>query len=256
MRHGKAVPSGLDESEGAKVGTPTFIGQEDAQMILIPAGEFIMGSTEGEGHNDEQPQITVVLDAFYIDRCEVTNAQYKLFMDATGHKAPMYWDDGKYNHPKQPVVGVTWYDANAYAKWAGKRIPTEAEWEKAARGTDGREYPWGNKWDSLKCNSNIGSDGYQHTTPAASFPDGSSPYGVMNMAANVWEWCADWYGSDYSRSPRQNPKGHDSGGERVLRGGSWCTTDHSYLRCANRNWFSPDFAFDDAGIRCVRDVAP
>ena len=254
MRRGQVVPSGLDESEGAQVGTPTLIGQEEAQMILIPAGEYIMGSTEGEGYNDENPQITVLLDAFYIDRCEVSNAQYQQFMDATGHRAPMYWDDEKYNHPGQPVVGVTWHDANAYAKWSRKRIPTEAEWEKAARGTDGRMYPWGNEWDSLKCNSNIGADGYQYPAPVASFLGGASPYGVLDMAGNVWEWCADWYGSNYSGSPRKNPKGHDFSGERVLRGGSWSTTDHAYLRCANRNWFSPDFGFDDAGFRCARDV--
>ena len=254
MSRGKAVTSDLDESDGVEVDTPTFIEQGDAQMILIPAGEFIVGSTEGEGYNDERPPVTVDLDAYYMDRCEVTNAQFKLFMEATGHSAPMYWDDEKYNQPEQPVVGVTWHDAAAYAKWAGKRLPTEAEWEKSSRGTDGRMYPWGNEWDSLKCSSNIGADSRICPAPVASFRDGASPYGVMDMTGNVWEWCADWYGSNYSRSPRKNPKGPNFSGERVLRGGSWCTTDHAYLRCANRNWFSPDFGFDDAGFRCARDV--
>ena len=158
MRRGKAVTTGLDEVDGVEVDTSTLIEQGDAQMILIPAGEFIVGSTERDGYNDERPPVTVDLDAYNIDRCEVTNAQFRLFMEAAGHRAPMYWDDENYNHPEQPVVGVTWHDAAAYAKWAGKRLPTEAEWEKAARGTDGRMYPWGNEWDSLKCNSNVGAD--------------------------------------------------------------------------------------------------
>lgn len=255
MNRGKSVPTGMNESDGVEVDMCTLINQGDTRMILIPAGEFIVGSTLREGYNDERPPVTVDLDAYYIDRCEVTNAQFRLFMEASGHRAPVYWDDENYNHPEQPVVGVTWHDAAAYAKWAGKRLPTEAEWEKAARGTDGRMYPWGNEWDSLKCNSNICADGNQFTAPVASFRGGASPYGVMDMAGNVWEWCADWYGSNYSRSPRKNPRGADFSGERVLRGGSWCTTDHSYLRCANRNWFSPDFGFGDAGFRCARDVS-
>ena len=122
----------------------TLINEEDgAEMILIPAGEFIMGSPEGEGEDYEHPQHTVFLDAFYIDKYEVTNAQYKQFMDATGRKAPEYWEDERLNQPNQPVVSVTWHDAVAYANWAEKRLSTEAEWEKAARGTDGRKYPWG-----------------------------------------------------------------------------------------------------------------
>ena len=198
-----------------------------AEMILIPAGEFIMGSPEGEGDANEHPQHPVFLNAFYIDKYEVTNALYKQFMSATGHIAPLFWDDEEYNHPNQPVVRVTWHDAVAYAEWAGKRLPTEAEWEKAARGTDGRIYPWGNEWDSSKCNSGVSGDGYEYTAPVGSFPAGASPYGVMDMAGNVWEWCADWYDKDYysSQSSQQNPKGPDSGTYRVLRGGSWVRTD-------------------------------
>ncbi|HIE28389.1 TPA: PEGA domain-containing protein [Candidatus Poribacteria bacterium] len=247
----------LEEVKAGEMGAPTIIGQDGAEMILIPAGEFIMGSPEGEGDDDEHPQHTVFLDAFYIDKYEVTNAQYKQFMDATGHKAPEYWNDERYNQPNQPVVGVSWYDAVAYCKWAGKRLPTEAEWEKAARGTDGREYPWGNEWDSLKCNSEIGGDGYEYTAPVGSFPDGASPYGVMDMAGNVWEWVADWYDSNhyyYSRSPQQGP---DSGSHRVLRGGSWVNAVQlSSLRCADRDWFNPNYWNNISGFRCAQDVTP
>jgi len=250
-----AVPVVSDRFEDDETDARIVIGEDGVEMILVPAGEFIMGSPENEGYNDEHPQHRVFLDGFYIDRCEVTNSQYKQFMDATGHNAPKYWDDGKYNRLDQPIVGATWSDAAAYARWAGKRLPTEAEWEKAARGTDGRQYPWGNEWDNSKCNANVAGEAQQYTAPVGSFPAGASPYGVMDMAGNVWEWCIDWYGSNYGQSPRRNPKGHDSGGESVLRGGSWCTTDCSYLRCANRNWFSPSFRFDDAGFRCARELA-
>ena len=233
--------------------TSTIIGKDGAEMILIPAGEFIMGSPEGEGDDDEHPQHTVFLDAFYIDKYEVTNAQYKKFMEATEHKAPEYWDNEKYNQPNHPVVSVTWHDAIAYTKWAGKRLPTEAEWEKAARGTDGRKYPWGNEWDSSKANSYGTSDGYEYAAPVGSFPDGASPYGVMDMAGNVWEWCADLYDGDYySRSLQQNPKGPDSGSRRVLRGGGW-DDNASYLRCARRACGGPTGSGNFVGFRCSQD---
>lgn len=228
--------------------------QDAGAMILIPAGQFVMGSPMGEGYNDEHPQHTVFLDAYYIDKCAVTNAQYNQFIDAIGYRTPKYLTDARYNQSNQPIVGVTWFDAAAYADWAGKRLPTEAEWEKAARGEDGAKYPWGNEWSSSRCNANLSSNVGQSTVAVDCFPDGASPYGLMNAIGNVWEWCADWYGGNYAQSSRENPKGHDSGGESVLRGGSWCTTDIEYLRCANRNWFSPDFAFDDAGFRCARYI--
>jgi iron(II)-dependent oxidoreductase len=248
----------------AKTPKATIIGKDGAEMILIPAGEFIMGSPEGEGDDDEHPQHTVFLDAFYIDKYEVTNAQYKQFIDATGREAPKYWDDENFNQPDQPVVGVVgvdWYDAVAYAKWAGKRLPTEAEWEKAARGTDGRKYPWGNEWDNQKCNSGADGDGYEYTAPVGSFPDGASPYGVMDMVGNVCEWVADWYDSNYySRSPQQNPKGPDYGEESafggVLRGGSWTIPDATALRCADRYWLSRGIWNLDWGFRCAQDVTP
>ena len=253
----EAVSVVLEELKAGEMGAPTIIGQDGAEMILIPAGEFIMGSPEGEGGDNEHPQHTMFLDAFYIDKYEVTNAQYKQFMDARGRKAPKYWDDGKYNQPNQPVVGVTWHDAVAYAKWAGKRLPTEAEWEKAARGTDGRKYPWGNEWDSSKCNSGFDGDGYKGIAPVGNFHDGASPYGVMNMAGNVWEWVADWYDEDYySRSPQQNPKGPDSGSSRVLRGGSWYGANQADLRCAYRYGYGPGLRYFFRGFRCAQDVTP
>jgi len=233
----------------------TIIGKDGAEMILIPAGEFIMGSPEGEGEDDERPQHTVFLDAFYIDKYEITNAQYKQFIEATGHQAPNYWDDEGFNQPNQPVVSVSWHDASAYAKWAGKRLPTEAEWEKAARGTDGRKYPWGNEWDGSECNSAGNSDGYEYTAPIGSYPTGVSPYDVMDMAGNVWEWCADCYDRNYySRSPQQNPKGPDSESWRVLRGGSWYGNAHT-LRCANRNFYVLSTLTNARlGFRCAQDL--
>ena len=193
------------------------------------------------------------LDGFYIDKYEVTNAQYKQFMDETGHKAPMYWDDEGFNQSNQPVVGVIWHDAVAYCKWAGKRLPTEAEWEKAARGVDGRIYPWGNEWDSSKCNSYRGDDGYQYTAPVGRFPAGASPYGVMDMAGNALEWVADWYDSNYySRSPHQNPKGPDAGIRRVLRGGVW-DGNTDFLRCAGRILNAPALTYSGVGFRCSQD---
>jgi iron(II)-dependent oxidoreductase len=255
-----------------------IIGKRGVEMILIPDGQFTMGSPKGEGYDNEHPQHTVVLDAFYIDKYEVTNVQYKKFMDATGHEAPEFWSDEKYNRPNQPVVGVTWHDAAAYAKWAGKRLPTEAEWEKAARGTGGRRYPWGSQWNSLKCNFGSESDGYKYTAPVGSFLTGRSPYGAMDMAGNVWEWCADWYDENYygpspeqdsdaknsastippsplsPPSPQENPEGPDSGSMRVLRGGSWADPPRWSLRCAHRHRDYPSSRSSVRGFRCVADT--
>jgi formylglycine-generating enzyme required for sulfatase activity len=159
-----------------------------------------------EGSEDEKPPHKVYLDAFYISRCPVTNAEYKKFVDATGRDVPFAkedwakpynWDKKTRNYPNDkanhPVVLVSWYDAVEYCIWAGVRLPTEAEWEKAARGTDGRTYPWGNGWDQNLCNNRTSP--YEDTVPVGSYPRGASPYGVMDMAGNAWEWTDDWYKS-------------------------------------------------------------
>ncbi|MBI4489948.1 MAG: formylglycine-generating enzyme family protein [Deltaproteobacteria bacterium] len=220
-------------------------------MVLIPPGEFWMGSEDGD--SDEKPRRRLYLDAFYIDKYEVTNALYRKFMEATGRQAPSYWNNSNFNGPNQPGVGLTWYDAEAYCRWAGKRLPTEAEWEKAARGTDGRKYPWGNEEpDGNKANygRNLGK-----TAPVGSYLSGVSPYGVHDMAGNVWEWVADWYGSTYyRRALDRNPKGPESGQYRVLRGGSWYESS-SQSRSSRRFSFNPKirgFGFDIIGFRCAQ----
>ncbi len=219
---------------------------DGAEMVYIPAGEFIMGSNDGD--DDEKPQHKVYLDGYWIYKYEVTVAQYRKFCKATGWQEPLPPEWGwKDNHP---IVNVSWDDATAYAQWAGVRLPTEAEWEKAARGTDGREYPWGNEWDASKCNAR--ESGPRRTTAVGSYAGGASPYGIQDMAGNVWEWCADWYGENYYRSaPSKNPKGPGSGQYRVLRGGAWYS-DHNVARCAYRDDGVPAYALDYLGFRCAR----
>jgi formylglycine-generating enzyme required for sulfatase activity len=226
-------------------------------MVFIPAGECVMGSENGD--SDEKPRHTVYLDAFYIDRYPVTNAEYKKFVEATKHRPPSHWQDGKIPPGKEthPVVNVSWDDAAAYAAWAGKRLPTEAEWEKAAGWDDlkkeQRVYPWGDRFDSAKCNSK--ESGIGGTTPVGKYsPQGDSFYGVADMAGNVWEWCADWYDEGYyKKSPKENPQGPASGSSRALRGGSWNDSDDS-LRASNRGRYTPDDVDDDIGFRCARSV--
>jgi iron(II)-dependent oxidoreductase len=226
------------------------------EMVYVSAGEFLRGSREWEGDSDERPQREVCLDAYWMDKTEVTNAEYRRFCEATGHKKSNYWRDSRYSQPLQPVVGVSWGDASAYAKWAGKRLPTEAEWEKAARGEDGRKYPWGNEEPSSRhCNMRGSGEGHEYAAPVGSFPTGTSSYGCLDMAGSVWEWCADRYDEDYySSAPSRNPKGPDSGENRVVRGGSW-NNDSDFGRCANRGYFPPsDRYYLFFGFRCTRDA--
>ncbi|MBM3219216.1 MAG: hypothetical protein FJZ38_11155 [Candidatus Rokubacteria bacterium] len=225
-------------------------GDDGAEMVLVPAGEFTMGS---HAWADEEPPHRVHLDAFYVDKYETTNALYERFMRAANRPAPNFWSETKWNGSSQPVVGVSWDDADAYCRWAGKRLPTEAEWEKAARGADGRKYPWGEQWDASWTNS--GESRLGKTAPVGSYPSGVSPYGAHDMAGNVWEWVADWYGKDYyQRSPERNPDGPDSGHTRVLRGGSWNNAP-SALRAAVRSSLTPDYRSYNVGFRSARGAS-
>jgi formylglycine-generating enzyme required for sulfatase activity len=221
-------------------------GKDGAPMVLIPEGEFQMGSDTGEP--DELPVHEVYLDAFYVDVYEVTNALYKNFLDATGHEPPRYWADPRANTPDQPVVGVTWDDARAYCKWAGKRLPTEAEWEKASRGgLVGKKYPWGDVDNVTAPRAHQGVSGAYAVGSFA--PNG---YGLYDMVRNAWEWCADWYGEDYyAESVGQNPSGPASGDARVLRGGSWFAGISDPLRVSYRYSFDPEHTSNLIGFRCV-----
>jgi formylglycine-generating enzyme required for sulfatase activity len=227
-------------------------------MVFVPAGDFLMGSTAGDilkqAEVDEFPQRKLFVDDFYIDVHEVTNAQYKVFLDSTRVEAPPRWINGNYGLGEDgfPVISITWGEAAAYAQWLGKRLPTEAEWEKAARGTDGRTFPWGEGFDRALTNNG------DALLPIMSYPAGVSPYGCFDMAGNAAEWVDGWYEA-YPRGPNDVlPKGVPDRHEvfnrerRVYRGGSW-NTFSKYLRCANREHTSPDMRWVYVGFRCVQD---
>ena len=240
----------------------TAVGGQSVPMILVPAGNFIMGSDNGNA--DEKPVHTVFLDAFYIDKYKVTNALYKLCVDNyvcaaprffNSYLRPTYYGDSRYD--QYPVIGVTWDMAKAYCEWRGARLLTEAEWEKAARGTDGRMYPWGNSIDQSRANyNNNGDPNYVgDTSKVDAYPSGVSPYGMFDMAGNLWEWVADIYDANYYASltlPVANPLGPTSGPYRVIRGGSW-DSDAQSVRSARRSWNDPSNANIYIGFRCGRN---
>jgi formylglycine-generating enzyme required for sulfatase activity/serine/threonine protein kinase len=237
------------------VGSIQVSEKDGMVMVYVPEGEFEMGSEDGE--SDEEPVHTVYLDAFWIDQTEVTNAMYATCMADGDCKQPQisgsYSRDsyfGNSSYDDYPLIRVDWVQADAYCVWAGRRLPSEAEWEKAARGTDGRTYPRG---ENISCDlANYGSC-VDDTSEAGSYPDGASPYGALDMAGNVWEWVADWYGEEYySSSPSSNPAGPSSGERRVVRGGSSWVDDDWDVRSANRNRLDPDIRNDAVGFRCAR----
>ena len=235
-------------------------GKDGAPMVLVPAGEFMMGSREGDKIvvDNERPAHPVYLDTFFIDKYEVTTSQYAKFFKTTNRPPPAFWSEHVLEtHGRKPVVGVDWNVAMAYCAWAGKRLPTEAEWEKAARGTDQRVYPWGNGQPShtLANSGKIGDfDDYGALTDVGSFEQGKSPYGTYDMAGNVWEWTADWYDENYySKSSDRNPKGPSSGKLRVLRGGSWTFVPFNG-RSALRLGVEPSGLDHDIGFRCAQDA--
>jgi len=218
----------------------------EPEMILIPAGDFLMGSdpsVDKDAMDLEQPQHTLYLPDYYIARTPVTNAQYAAFVEATGHRQPQHWKDGKPPSGKEdhPVVWVSWHDAVAYCDWlaevTGKpyRLPSEAEWEKGARGSDGRIYPWGNEWDVERCNSQKGGEG--DTTPVGAYPEGASPYGLLDVAGNVWEWTRSVY-RDYPYDPEDGREDLEAEGRYVFRGGAYNAV-RGVVRCAYRFTYPP-----------------
>lgn len=260
----------------------TMIGEDGMVLVYVPAGEFIMGSNTGS--DNEKPEHEVYLDAYWIDQTEVTNAMFASFVEQTGYitdaentgasqvyivgnnisqRVGVNWlhpfnkTDTLSGMDNYPVVHVSWNDAKAYCEWAGRRLPSEAEWEKAARGTEGKEYPWGEdvpnarllNVNELNVNE-IGKAG-----EVGSYPEGASEYGAFDMAGNVWEWVSDWYDeSYYQTSPSENPQGPNTGEYRVKRGGTWFAV-HG-IRSAFRFWSSPSFTIDFNGFRCSRGTSP
>ena len=263
---------------------PATLVYRDTEMVLIPKGDFWMGSAAKQGQLDEYPQHKVYISDYYMDKYEVKNSDFCIFLNEKNtHRGSNgeWWiviDDqncliefkeGLYK-PKSgsdnyPVTSVTWEGASACATWMGKRLPTEAEWEKGAKGTRGNLYPWGMEWSPDMCNnknmnipvllSNM-INFYQGRgiLPAGSFPGGASDYGIMDMAGNVREWCSDWYDENYYKSsPYKNPEGPKTGKYRTLRGGSWENSDPQDFRCADRFICDKDRAYS-IGFRCVMDV--
>ena len=232
--------------------TNEITGKDGATGVRVPAGPFVMGDGE------DAPQREVYVDSFYIDKHEVNLSRFSKFTNATApHSASDYWSEKDVaTHGELPVIGASWHEADGYCRWAGKRLPTEAEWEKSARGVDQRIYPWGDEQPTPKL-ANFGKRGDEAfadaVVPVGNHEDGKSPYGVLNLAGNVSEWVTDWYAEGYTIGEVTNPTGPATGMGKVLRGGGWYDIAER-LRSTKRFYVSPDDRSGDRGFRCVQDL--
>lgn len=283
---GWAMHAGSEHDSEHAEEAPAEQSEDFSGMAKVPAGAFVRGSTfdDNKRHwkmcrkvdkscrlwwfTDEFPRKMVELDAYWIDIYEVTNAQYLEFVLATGHRPALddtcetdacregnLWQGASFPDKirNQPVTQVSWYDADAYCRWRGKRLPSEAEWEKAARGPRGRMYPWGDESPKGRATYQRKWRGMGTMTDVGHYPGGVSLYNVHDMAGNVWEWVDDWYHKNYyARGTKVNPKGPATGEFKVVRGGSWVNFPDS-LRSAFRRWSRPDVRFNDTGFRCARN---
>ncbi len=280
------APGGSRATAALLAGFLTLAPSVQEEMVWIPAGTLRMGSDHGEPA--EAPVHRVTVSAFFIDRFETTNPEFAAFVAVTGHLTDpersgvgWHWDGrwqevrgADWRHPygpgssikgleRDPVVQVSWNDAQAYCRWRGKRLPTEAEWERVARGDGGRIYPWGDEppregrryrasYGSNHCCRADAGDGYLFTAPVGSFPLGRSPFGVEDMAGNVWEWVEDWFDPEfYRRSPPADPVNRRPTGRKVIRGGGW-GNDPWGLRSTLRHANPPDIGLSMVGFRCAR----
>lgn len=252
----------------ASLVSPVFSAEmsSNEDMVLIPAGKFQMGSkrsmlelkphdlfnTDRHTLGPENPAHEVHLDAFYVDIFEVTNEKYKNYVEATGAKAPIGWIKPDFSNDQQPVVGVSWKEAVSYCKWSGKRLPTEAEWEKAGRGKRAVRFPWGDTPpDSEKLNYN---EEKKKSTPVGSYEKGKSDYGVYDLSGNVSEWVHDWHFPEYYLfSPKENPQGPEKGQYKIIRGGNW-RNDADNVDLVYRNASVPRQRKDTIGFRCVKSL--
>jgi iron(II)-dependent oxidoreductase len=260
--------------EGKKLAAERITLPAHDEMVLIPAGEFLMGSNkkvDKVAYQAEMPQRNVYLDAYEIDKYEVTTVQYLKYVLANNMDPQVDWkfDGGNFQDTmaNHPIMHVTWFDADAYCRWAGKRLPTEAEWEKAARGEDGRIYPWGNQPAGLT-RANFGRTGlsgpvrdrperlllYPPIISVDKYDNAVSPYGLFQTVGNVAEWVADWYDKDYYKTgPDRNPKGPERGTHKGFRGGGWIDSTPA-VRTTQRNGTDPKTSMNWLGFRCARDV--
>lgn len=245
-----------------------FVADKDgAPMIVVPAGSFPMGVPDGDrdGGRDEYPRHEVFVDTFAIDKYEVTNSRYLAFVRSTGHRVPQHpkdpartlWNGDSISDSlvDRPVINVDWHDAAAYCKWVGKRLPSEAEWEKAAKGTSDRRFPWGNVEPTAKhLNYNQRWIGEKTLMPVGSYEAGKSPFGVYDMAGNVWEWVNDWYDAQYyEKSPQKNPQGPDAGVKKVIRGAGW-QNETPTIRIFTRVESDPTVRNESTGFRCASNA--